>query len=173
MYISHKDTKLTKKTLKTLCSLRLCGKLLIFISLISGIVSCSHKEIFFEYHSFANAEWSRENPAIFNVKIEDNSQPYDVSIVLRNNNNYPFSNIWLFIDYKTPAGIGRTDTVGADLADVYGKWYGKGLSLYNLSIPYETSILFPDTGTYIYSIRQGMRENPLKGISDIGLKVSK
>ena len=148
-------------------------KLVIFIPAILWIVSCSHREIFFEYHSFANAEWNRYDPVVFNVKIEDNSQPYDISLSLRNNDAYPFSNIWLFIDYKTPDGNSRTDTIGAELADVYGKWYGKGLSLYSLSIPYETSILLPDTGVYVYSIRQGMRENPLKGISDIGLKVSK
>lgn len=148
-------------------------RLFVFISILLGIISCSQKEIFFNYHSFSNAEWNREDTAVFNVKIEDNSRPYNVSIELRNNNDYPFSNIWLFVDYKMPDGKSRTDTVGVDLADVYGKWYGKGLSLYNLSIPYETAILFPDTGTYVYSIRQGMRENPLKGISDIGLRVSK
>ena len=148
-------------------------KLSVFISIFSGIVSCSHKEIFFNYHSFENAEWNRDNPAVFNIKIDDNSQPYDVSIELRNNSKYPFGNIWLFVDLTMPDGTGRIDTIGADVADAYGKWYGKGLSLFNLSIPYETSVLFPDTGTYIYSIGQGMRENPLKGISDIGLKVSK
>jgi len=148
-------------------------RLSVFLLIIGGIVSCSHKEIFFEYHSFAKAEWSRDNPAVFNVKIDDNSKPYNVSVEIRNNNDYPFSNIWLFIDYKAPDGNHRTDTLGADLADIYGKWYGKGLSLYNLSIPYETFVLFPDTGDYVYSIRQGMREDLLKGISDIGLKVSK
>jgi gliding motility-associated lipoprotein GldH len=148
-------------------------KLSAFILMISGITACSHKEVFFDYHSFANAKWSRDEPAVFNVKIEEKSQPYDVSIELRNNDAYPFSNIWLFVDYKTPGGKSRTDTISADLADIYGKWYGKGMSLYNLSIPYETSVLFPDTGTYIWSVRQGMRDDPLKGISDIGLKVSK
>lgn len=146
---------------------------LIFIFVMGGFISCSHKEIFFHYHSITNAGWNREDSAVFNVKIEDNSHPYDVFIELRNNDDYPFSNIWLFVDYQMPNGKSRSDTIGADLANVYGKWYGKGLSLYNLSIPYETAILFPDTGTYIYSIRQGMRENPLKGISDVGLKVSK
>ena len=148
-------------------------KLVISLSAIWGIASCSRNEFFFKYHSFANAEWDQNNPVVFDVKIDDNSQPYDVLIELRNNNDYPFSNIWLFIDYKTPAGHNRTDTIGVDLADIYGKWYGEGLSLYNLSIPYETSVFFPDTGRYIYSIYQGMRDNPLKGISDIGLKVLK
>ena len=148
-------------------------KIVIFLSAVFGIISCSHNEIFFKYHSFANAEWNRNEQAVFYVDIEDNSQPYNVSVELRNNNTYPFSNIWLFVDYKMPNGNRRTDTISADLADVYGKWYGKGMSLYNLSIPYESLVLFPDTGTYTYSIRQGMRENHLKGISDIGLKVSK
>jgi len=148
-------------------------KIFIFISTILGMASCSHKEIFYDYLSFTDAQWNQNEQAVFHVKIEDKSQPYDVSVELRNNSNYPFSNIWLFIDYKTPKGRNRCDTIGADLADVYGKWYGKGLSLFNLTIPYQTTVLFPDTGTYVYSIRQGMRENPLKGISDIGLKVSK
>ena len=149
------------------------SKLPVFAAIILGIVSCSHKEVFFEYHSFANAEWNPDNPAVFNVTIEDNSQPYDVSIELRSNNNYPFSNIWLFVDYASSNGINQTDTIGVDLADDKGNWYGKGLSLYNLSIPYKSTVLYPDTGIYVYSIRQGMKENPLRGISDIGLKVSK
>jgi len=148
-------------------------KLLFIFLAISGIISCSHNEIFFEYRSFENSVWNRDNPAVFQVNIEDNSLPYNISLELRNNNSYPFSNIWLFIDYKTSDGVSRRDTVSAELADVYGKWHGNGLSLYNLSIPYETSFLYPDTGTYTYSISQGMRENTLKGISDIGLKVSK
>ena len=156
---------------------RKCGtlffKLAIFVSTILGIISCSHNEIFFKYHSFANAEWNRDDPVVFNINIEDNSQPYNVMLELRNNNSYPFNNIWLFVDFKMLDGSCRADTIGADMADIYGKWYGKGLSLYNLSIPYETSFIFPDTGTYIYTIRQGMRETPLKGISDIGLKISK
>ena len=148
-------------------------KLFVFCFIIGGILSCSRKEIFFNFHSFANAEWNRNDPAVFNVNIEDNSQPYDVSIELRNNNYYSFSNIWLFIDCKAPGGNSRTDTIEVDLADANGKWYGEGLSLYSLSIPHETSVLFPDTGIYRYSISQGMQENPLKGISDIGLKISK
>jgi len=149
------------------------SKIVALLLSMLAIFSCAHNEVFFEYHSFTNSEWNRNEPAVFNVIIADNSQPYDVSIELRNDNSYPFSNIWLFIDYKMPNGSVRADTIGAELADVYGKWYGKGMSLYNLSITYEKMVLFPDTGTYTYSISQGMRENTLKGISDIGLKVSK
>lgn len=148
-------------------------KSFLIVLLLPGITSCSPKEIFFNYFSFANAEWNRDDPAVFNLKIEDNSQPYDLSIELRHKGDYPFSNIWLVVDCRLPDGNSRKDTIGAELADVKGKWYGKGLSLYNLSIPYKTSAFFPDTAVYTYSIRQEMQVDPLKGISDIGLKVSK
>jgi gliding motility-associated lipoprotein GldH len=136
-------------------------------------VSCSLNEIFFEYHSFKKNGWNREAVAVYQINIDNTTDLFDVSLEIRNNNDYPFRNIWLFVDFQTPGGDVRTDTVGVDLADVYGKWYGKGISLYNLTIPYETAMRFPQKGTYTYSIRQGMRESPLKGISDIGLKISK
>ena len=148
-------------------------KLFILLLMISGIISCSHNEVYFEYHSFANSEWNRNDEAVFQVNIEDNLQPYNLSVELRNSNSYQFSNIWLFVDYRMPDGTSRKDTINAELADAYGKWYGKGFSLYNRSITYKTSFLYPDTGIYVYTISQGMRENTLKGISDIGFKVSK
>jgi gliding motility-associated lipoprotein GldH len=137
------------------------------------LVSCSHNEIFFEYHSFKTDGWDRNDAAIYHININDTTNLFDVSFEIRNQSDYPFRNIWLFVDFQMPGGSVRTDTLGANLADVYGKWYGKGISLYSLTIPYETSVRFPKKGTYTYAIRQGMRENPLKGISDIGLKLSK
>jgi gliding motility-associated lipoprotein GldH len=144
----------------------------LFLSAVLALFACSHKEVFFEFHSIKNAVWDRSDKAVFEVDIKNNAMPLDVSLEIRSNNDYPFRNIWLFVDFKTPGGNSRTDTISVDLADIYGKWYGKGINLHSLSIPYETHFLFPDTGTYRYTIRQGMWENLLIGISDIGLKVS-
>jgi gliding motility-associated lipoprotein GldH len=148
-------------------------KYFLFLPIWSALIACSHEELFFEFHSVKNAQWNREDAAVFEVNIENHANRYDLSLEVRNDDDYPFQNIWLFVDLKTPEGSVRTDTINADLADIYGKWYGKGLSLHTLSIPYETGFRFPNPGIYTYTIRQGMRENPLKGISDIGLKVSK
>jgi gliding motility-associated lipoprotein GldH len=147
--------------------------ILIFIATVLVVVACTNREIFFQYFSFSNAEWNHNSPAVFNVTIDDNTKVYDVSIMLRNSDAYPFRNIWLLIDRKAPDGSNHTDTISADLVTPHGKWRGSGLSLYNLSIPYETDVLYPDTGVYVYAVRQGMQVNPLKGISDVGLKVSK
>lgn len=144
-----------------------------FFILFIILVSCSQNEIFFEYHSFKNEGWDRNNAAVYHISMDNTTDVFDVSLEIRNNNDYPFRNIWLFVDIQMPEGDIRSDTIEVDLADVYGKWKGKGISLYSLTIPYETSARFSQKGAYIYSIRQGMRENPLRGISDIGLKISK
>jgi len=144
-----------------------------FFILFLFLVSCSHNEIFFEYHSFKQEGWDRKDAAVFHINIDNTTDLFDVLLEIRNNNDYPFRNIWLFVDSQPPGGNVRTDTISVDLADAYGKWNGKGISLYSLTVSYETAIRFPQEGTYTYSIRQGMSENPLKGISDIGLKISK
>jgi gliding motility-associated lipoprotein GldH len=147
-----------------------CGILLL---ILPCIISCSHKEIYFEFHSIGNTAWSRVDTAIFKINVENNAIPCDVSLEVRNNEEYAFRNIWLFVEIETPSGSVRRDTINADLADIYGRWYGKGLSLHTLSIPYETGFQFPYPGIYTYKLIQGMREDPLKGITDIGLKISK
>lgn len=141
--------------------------------LLGVFFSCSEKEVFSEFHSFSKAEWGQNDILKFQVPVYDTLSYYDVFLELRNNNDYPFRNIWLFIDSESPNGEVRSDTLNAELADIYGKWYGKGIGVYTYSFPYELHMQYKDTGTYVYSIRQGMRENPLKGISDIGLRVSK
>jgi len=144
-----------------------------FFILFLFLFSCSHNEIFLKYHSFNKEGWDRKDAAVFHINIDNTTDLFDVSLEIRNNNDYPFHNIWLFVDSQTPGSNVRTDTIGVDLTDDYGKWHGKGISLYSLAVPYKTAIRFPQKGTYTYSIRHGMSKNPLKGISDIGLKISK
>jgi gliding motility-associated lipoprotein GldH len=135
--------------------------------------SCSEEELFSEFHSFPDSEWEQQDIIRFQVPVQDTISRYEVFLEIRNNNDYPFRNIWMFIDYQNPQGDVRHDTLHAELADIYGKWYGKGISLYTYTFPYSLNTQYPDTGTYVYTIRQGMRKNPLPGISDIGLRVSK
>lgn len=135
------------------------------------LTACSSNEIFSEFHSFPESRWPRNEKVKFEVDLKDNTCHYNVWLEIRNNNNYPFRNLWLFVDVTTPDRQERTDTLNVELADVYGKWHGHGISLYSCSFPFEQAIKYPVTGIYTYSIRQGMRAEQLEGISDIGLTV--
>lgn len=135
--------------------------------------SCSEKDFFSEYHSIPDAAWHLSDTIEFKVPVSELQYRYDIFFELRNNNQYKYRNIWLFIDFQTPSGNVRSDTLNAELADIYGKWYGKGINLYNYTFPYGFDVQYKDTGTYIYRVRQGMRDTTLNGISDIGMRILK
>jgi gliding motility-associated lipoprotein GldH len=147
--------------------------LILFLLLIIVSACQKKRDFYFQYKGIEEATWNQAASFDFAVAVTDTFSYYDIFLEVRNNDSYPFRNLWLFVNLKTPEGNTRNDTVNCELADVYGKWHGKGNNLYTLSFPFEQNVRFHIPGTYLYSIRQGMREDYLKGISDIGLRVVK
>lgn len=150
------------------------NSIIIFLLLfVISFTSCENEEMYYQYHSFTNGDWNKEDACLFEVDITDTTSFYNVDIEVRNNNEYSFRNLWLFVEFQTPDGRIRKDTLDCELADDYGKWYGNGITLYTLVFPFESGINYPHSGKYTYSIKQGMRAETLRGITDIGLKISK
>ena len=148
-------------------------KFFVFILCSLILSACLDQNTHIDFRSFKNTEWDKDNICQFEFNISDTINPHQIFIETRNNNSYPYSNIWLFVDIKTPLGNLRKDTIGFDLADNFGKWYGQGISLYKLEVVYEKSFIFRQPGTYVFSIKHGMRDDVLKGISEIGIKLTK
>ena len=148
--------------------------ILALVLLLVLLAACGEKgSLYFQFKGIEEAKWDQNTSYDFAVEITDTLGRYDVFLEIRNNESYSFRNLWLFVNLKTPEGQTRQDTVNCELADVFGKWHGRGGSLHTLSLPFEQDVQFRIPGTYLYSIRQGMRQDELKGISDIGLRVVK
>ncbi len=108
---------------------------------------------------------------LFYLSIDDNSRPYTITLDIRNNNKYPYQNLWLFCNEEPPIGPLMRDTIECLLADEFGKWYGHGISLYESSFPIRKNYHFPYPGQYTFSFRQGMRDSVIVGIQEIGLRI--
>jgi gliding motility-associated lipoprotein GldH len=119
------------------------------------------------------SEWNKEKEFYFTYQIQDLESLYDLSIEVRNNNWYPYQNLWLFCAEEQPVGPISRDTIECMLADDYGKWKGKGITIFHLSIPIRTNYKFEHKGQYTFNIRHGMRDDDLKGIEEIGLRLKK
>jgi gliding motility-associated lipoprotein GldH len=137
------------------------------------LFSCSKDAVYNRYIAIENRAWDKNSEYFFNFTITDNTIPYNLSLKLRNNNMYPFKNLWLFYDLKLPDGSLRKDTIEVALANDFGEWTGKGISIYHNEFSLHDNYHFPDTGQYTIVFRQGMRENVLQGIDDIGLLIEK
>ncbi|MDR0348990.1 MAG: gliding motility lipoprotein GldH [Tannerella sp.] len=136
------------------------------------LFSCTQTD-FYNQYQVIDQKWEKGKEFYFTFNIEDNTSLYNLSIETRNNNTYPYQNLWLFCTEEQPIGPIWRDTVECMLADDFGKWYGTGLSIYHLSTPVRSNYKFPGKGQYTFSIRQGMRDNYLKGIEEIGLRIEK
>ena len=141
------------------------------MSFLPLVYACTGTNFFSEFHSFPQSKWNQSEIIRLEVPVADVSKHYDVYLEIRNNNQYSFRNLWLFIDVKMADGTVRNDTISIPLADIYGKWFGTGIGTYSLAYLYKSDFQYPEAGTYVYTIRQGMRSEVLNGISEVGLRI--
>ena len=120
-----------------------------------------------------NGIWDKKTQQKFDFKIDDAQNPKNIIIVVRNNNDYPYSNI-RFIVNATDAQTKKksVDTLNYVLAKPNGEWIGKGFGDTKETLfQYKLNYKFPKNGDYSIGIIQAMRAGQLKGIEDIGLKI--
>ena len=119
-----------------------------------------------------NKVWSYNNRIGYSFKIDDTSTPYNFYINLRVTGDYKYSNMFVLI--SDPVKKNSVVRYELKLARPDGQWLGKGSgNLYSFRIPFKLNYTFPATGTYNIRIEQNMRDNPLREISDVGLRVEK
>lgn len=135
--------------------------------------SCDAPALYEQYQAIDNTTWEKDKEYYFTFHITDADAPYDLTLEVRNNNLYPYQNLWLFCNEEPPIGPLKQDTIECLLADAFGKWYGHGISLFQSSFPIRRNYVFPHEGRYTFSFRQGMRNDRLKGIQEIGFRVEK
>jgi gliding motility-associated lipoprotein GldH len=110
----------------------------------------------------------------FEVPVRDTAGIYNIYLQIRNDGRYEYSNLWLFIRTNSPTGASLRDTIECRLADEQGRWKGIGSGgRFSLELPLRYRVRFPNAGTYIFEIDQGMRSKELKYITDLGLRIEK
>lgn len=151
------------------------NKYLIFGALILFALSACHSTSEYEsYHTLESKGWHNDSVLVFPVALNDNQAAHNLYLNIRNQGDYEFSNIWLFINIESPDGSVLKDTVEFKLADETGRWTGTGIGdLFDNQFLYKENIHFPVAGEYKFSIEQGMRAKRLKGIRDIGIRIIK
>ena len=154
-----------KNSFKHIILICLAGFVLLF-------TACDKDKIFEQSKTIDKDTWLSNDFIRFNVNIPDNTIPVNYYLIVRNTTDYKYSNIFFFVRTKLPDGTMLTDTINCVLAYPDGKWVGKGIGKYRevtqLLIP---NSLFPQKGEYVFEFEQAMREDKLKGINAIGIRI--
>ncbi|MFA9390592.1 MAG: gliding motility lipoprotein GldH [Prolixibacteraceae bacterium] len=138
------------------------------------LFACDTKRVFEDFYTTKSEGWNKDSVANFTVAITDTKVDYNLLINCRNLENYPYSNLWLFVDIISPDSMAVRDTLEYQLAYPNGKWTGRGTGgVYENQFTFRSKVFFPDTGNYQFIIQHGMRDETLKGLKDIGIRIEK
>ena len=148
--------------------------ILLFFLPVVLLVSCEKNRTFDKNISIEKSGWEYGDAKKFTVNILDTASAYNLFINVRHTDEYPYSNLWIKMTTTHPDSIQENTRLNVPLAEASGKWTGNCVDgiCYN-SVLMNPGIHFPHSGTYIFSIEQDMRMNPLPYVMDVGLKVEK
>ena len=96
---------------------------------------------------------------------------------MRDNNNYPFKNLFLIVAIETPNGFTKVDTLEYEMASADGTLLGNGFSdIKESKLYFKEGVKF--RGKYKIHIKQAVRESgkisgvqELEGITDVGFRI--
>ncbi len=144
-----------------------------FISLLL-IYSCDKTRLYEEYKEIPKYIWNYNYKPQFEFSIDDTTIPYNIYVNVRNSSNYTYQNLFIFLNIRYPDGKYSRDTIELLLADEKGNWLGEGLGgIWDNRFLIKKGLFFKQKGKYIFEYEQGMRENNLPYIMDVGLRVEK
>jgi gliding motility-associated lipoprotein GldH len=142
--------------------------------LLMLFIGCKYKGIYEQSFDIPQGEWGKGRIVRLDIPVTDTINGHNIFIEIRNTNDYPYSNLFLFITTYSPNGANKRDTVEIPLADEKGKWLGRGLGgILSNEINFKHNVRFPVSGNYKIEVVQGMRDEVLKGIMDVGIRVER
>ncbi len=150
--------------------------LFLFITLL--FLSCDEKRVFDEYKSVGNS-WHKDSIVSFNLPKLDPSKKYNLFINIRNNNDYPFNNLFLIVAMEQPNKKILIDTLEYQMTNPDGSLLGNGFSdIKESKLFYKENTIFKLKGIYKVKIQHAVRQsgkiagvNTLNGITEIGFRI--
>lgn len=119
-----------------------------------------------------DSKWNKKDVQKFDFDVTDAQNQKNIIFIVRNNNDYPYSNLRLIASIEHNKKTISTDTLNYVLAKPNGEWIGSGFGdTKEILFQYKLNYKFPQNGNYSVKVVQAMRQNILPGIEDLGVKI--
>ena len=151
-------------------------KKIIFFVVIGMIAlsACNNNKLLEQRHEFKNYTWNRFDSLMFETKITDAQQKYNIYLTLRYITQYPYDNLKVNFTVFSPTGDTRTTLHTFKIKDSEGKLQGDGAGdLYDLKLQVKKDICFNQTGVCKFQLDNLMDHYDIPGLVDIGIIVEK
>ena len=149
----------------------------IIICAAFALYSCDEKRVFDDYKSVGEF-WHKDSIVQFELPKLELSKKYNLYLNLRNNNDYPYNNLFLIVSLEQPDGITKVDTLEYEMADAEGNLLGNGFSdVKESKLVYKENLGFKK-GKYKIQIKHAVRktgkisgDEKLSGITEVGFRI--
>ncbi|NNC96338.1 MAG: gliding motility lipoprotein GldH [Chitinophagales bacterium] len=151
------------------------NRALLIIAFSLCLLGCiDNKPVFEKNLTVDKSGWSYDESLQFEVPVKIQPDTFDLFVNVRYNKQFPWRNLWVNINTEFPGGSSSEARLNLKLESSKGESYGKCTGdICFVRIPVQYHAIFPDSGTYIFTIEQDMRVNPIKEIEQIGLRVER
>lgn len=144
--------------------------LIILIGVI--LLGCDSNNVVINQFHLPNNNWTYLNK-IYTVFEPKEEQRYNLYLSVRISAEYKYSNLFILFKIKDKTGKEVIRRYTYKIADSEGQWKGSGSgNIYAYKLPLLTNRSFPNE-KILLSIEQNMKDNPLKGVTDVGIIIEK
>lgn len=143
------------------------------VSALCILTACDGQTLYHSYlHVPANG-WEKHDTLVFHTDSIPQDATYQFQLELRSTDKFPYQSVWVIVEREfTPPQSLRRDTVECQLLDPVTQKTGRGIYLYQYSIPLPPLHLHKGQNGEI-RIRHYMRRESLPGLHDIGIRMSR
>ncbi|MCA4894159.1 MAG: gliding motility lipoprotein GldH [Cytophagales bacterium] len=145
------------------------------VGLIFMLSSCDSNRVYEDNIEFKDRTWKITTPAELEFEVSDTTQSYNLYLDVRNSLDYPYAR--LFVNYQLIDAKGtvvKKEMLSQNLFDIKtGEPNGRsGLGdVYDHQFGFLTNYSFKNSGKHKVRFEQFMRQDTLRGILAIGLRV--
>ena len=151
----------------------------LFFLMVLTLFSCDKKRVFDEYKSVGKS-WNKDSIVSFDLPKLDPKKQYNLFINIRDNNDFPFNNLFLIVLMEQPDKKTKVDTLEYQMANADGSLLGDGFTdVKESKLIFKERMKFAE-GDYKINIKQAVRQTgkvtgveKLDGITEVGFRIEK
>ncbi|MFK7932830.1 MAG: gliding motility lipoprotein GldH [Saprospiraceae bacterium] len=147
-------------------------RFLLFALSILFFSACSENFVYSEKQVISNTEWTYADTLAFAIPIADTTKKYNLYLDIQHTTDYPYQNIYMNVTTEYPSGKRVTELLPIDFADKTGQWYGDcNAESCQLRVNIQQRAFFNEIGTHRIVFEQYLREDPLRGMQSMALRM--
>lgn len=149
-------------------------RILFLLALIGSLSACGPNYFYQEEKAIAQGRWAYADTLNFAFDIRDTAALYNLYVQFEYADSFPNQNIYIKFHTRFPSGKRLSKPLSFDFFDPVGKPAGdcSGQTC-NAQIAIQQKAFFETPGEYIITLEQFGRQDPMPGITKVGLAIEK